>query len=235
MMFNITSIIGLIVSLIITMILCKPKDNDKWLKIITLVLLVIKITEYVYMNIKQGFTYPIEISAITYYMFSIIVLFNIKKLYHIAAFFGIISGLGFFIYYSTLGYIEAFYYEMGRHAIAVMAHGILLIGGIYLLKKYDFRETHRSDILLTMILILAHGSIFYDEAVTGKTFIYFLIRPEFLEVFQIDFYNHVLMLVFYFVSFSIFIIMINKFYSVNINLRLKDKIFSKNRYNESSI
>jgi hypothetical protein len=167
------------------------------------------------MNISNGFTYPIEISAITYFMFSIIVLLKIEKLYHVAAFFGIISGIGFFLYYSALGFITAFYFEMGRHIIAIIAHGLLFIGGTYLLLSNDFRKTNKMDLLLTMVLILAHASIFYTDAIKGTTFVYFLIRPEFLKISSIDSVNHFIKIIYYLTAFLIFGFTIKKFYYIN--------------------
>lgn len=215
MWFNITSVLGLLISIFIVSILLKSKRGEHLLRVLTVILLIVKIAEYIYMNISSGFTYPLEISAITYFMFSIIVLFRMKKLYHIAAFFGVISGIGFFLYYSTLGFISAFYFEMLRHYVAIMAHGILFIGGVYLLVNHDFKKTNKKDLLLTMVLILAHASIFYTDAIEGTTFIYFLIRPEFLMISSYELLNHLLMILYYLLTFSVFITVINKFYVIN--------------------
>jgi len=215
MWFNITSILGLLLSIFMITRLLKSKQGDNLLTILAIILLAIKTLEYMYMNITTGFTYPIEISQITYFLFCIVVLFRIKKLYHVAAFFGIISGIGFFLYYSTLGYISAFYHENMRHYIAVIAHGILLIGGVYLLVKNDFRKTNKLDLLLAMVAILAHASIFYTDAIKGTTFVYFLIKPEFLKVSSSDALNHLLMIAYYFTAFSIYSACINKFYKLN--------------------
>jgi hypothetical protein len=104
---------------------------------------------------------------------------------------------------------------MGRHIIAIIAHGLLFIGGTYLLLSNDFRKTNKMDLLLTMVLILAHASIFYTDAIKGTTFVYFLIRPEFLKISSIDSVNHFIKIIYYLTAFLIFGFTIKKFYYIN--------------------
>ena len=206
MLFNLISIIGLLVSVVVIYLLSVTKQSNKIVKLMCLIMLVFKTTEYVIMNLMGEVTYPIEISTITYFMFSIVVLFDIKKLFHIASFFAIISGVGFFLYYSLFGFISSLYFDVGRHVVAVTFHGILLIGGVYLFSKNVFDKAKKNQMLVVMLMIIAHGSIFYLDSIEGTTFIYFLVNPKFLQIFGNFYLNHILTLGYYLVAFSIFVV-----------------------------
>ena len=215
MLFNLLSIAGLSLCILSIYGLNRITNPMKYIKILALALMVFKAAEYVYINLYEDFSYPIEISTVTYFMFSIIVLFNIKKAYHIASFFAIISGMGFFLYYSVLGFISSFYFEIPRHIIAILSHGVLLIGGIYLLEEFSFDRNKRFDIYISILAIISHASIFYFDAIKGTTFIYFIIKPEFLEQTSLNWLNHLLKLVYYILIFIIFDKSINLFYQYN--------------------
>jgi hypothetical protein len=186
-----------------------------YIKLLAAFLMLFKIGEYIYTNIKSDFSYPIEISTITYFMFSIIVIFNIKKAYHIASFFAIISGLGFFLYYSTLGFISSFYFDLPRHIIAIFSHGILFIGGVYLLEEFYFDRNKRFDIYIIILAIICHASIFYFDAIKGTTFIYFIVKPDFLEQSSINWINHLIKLSYYSLMLLLFNKCIDLFYRYN--------------------
>lgn len=224
MLFNIISIAGFVISMLLTRYMNQSSNGKKLLKAMAALLLVLKLIEFVTKNLQGTFYYPMEISAISYYLFSIVVLFNIKRFYHLAAFFGIISGIGFYLYYSTLGFMSFLYItDMSRHVIATLCHGILLVGGLYLLKQYDFSKTNRLEILLTMAMIIAHGSLFYVDRIKGDTFIYFLVNPEFLEFSSNLYINHFVKLLYYYLWCAVFVFSVNKFYDYS-NLLHREKM-----------
>lgn len=224
MLFNIMSFIGLISCIVFTIVLNKVREPMKYVRIIALFLLLFKLSEYIYINLREDFAYPIEISTITYFMFSIIVLLNIKKAYHIASFFAIISGLGFFLYYSLLGFISAFYFELPRHIIAIISHGILLVGGVCLLEEFPFDRNKRFDIYIIILAIISHASIFYFDAIKGTTFIYFVIKPEFLELSSFVWLNYIFKVGYYIIMFIIFNKGINLFYFYNSRSKISSKL-----------
>jgi len=215
MLFNVFSIIGLIISVFTIIGINRSKNGLKYLKVLAIVLFVYKTLEYIIMNVFFEFSFPIEISTITYFMFSIIVLFDMKKYYHIAAFFALVSGLGFFLYYSIFGFISSLYFGYVRHFIAVISHGILLVGGSYLFFKQVFSNTKKTSIIITMLAIIAHGSIFYTDSIKNTTFIYFLVNPEFLMVTNLLMINHMILLGYYVILFSVFVFIIEKFFLLN--------------------
>lgn len=227
MLFNIISILGFGISLLMIYLLTHYKWGFKVLKYLAVFMLVFKITEYIIMNLMGEVSYPIEISTITYFLFSIVIIFNIKKLFHVAAFFAIISGLGFFLYYSLFGFISAMVFEVPRHIIAVGFHGILLIGGSYLFIKNKFDKSQKMQLLMVMLLILSHGSIFYLDSIKGSTFIYFLVNPEFLQIFDSNLLNYSIMMIYYLIIFGIYLLLINKFYILNNMYHRNGLLFEK--------
>ncbi len=228
MVFNILSIAGLLSCIIVVKVLNRVNKPLRYVKILTFFLLMFKIGEYIYINLTEDIAYPIEISTITYFMFSVIILFNIKKAYHIASFFAIISGLGFFLYYSLLGFISSFYFELPRHIIAIISHGILLIGGVYLLEEFSFDRNKRFDIYIIILAIISHASIFYFDAIKGTTFIYFVIKPDFLEISSIIWLNYIMKVGYYIIMFLFFNKGINIFYQYNSKMSISRKL---NKFN----
>ena len=215
MLFNIFSLIGLVITVMLFMFI---KNNPKGFIIVkmgSVFLLVVKSLTYFGYFYMSRMVYPIEISTITYFLFSIITLFKIRKIYHIASFFAIISGIGFFIYYSLFGFISFESISFDKYMIAVLNHGILLLGGLYLLYNFDFSDSIKYHIIIGILLIIAHASIFYFEDIKGTTFIYYLIRPEFISVTSNLYLNHLLKYTFYIVLYLIFIVFVNSFYYIN--------------------
>jgi len=189
------------------------------LKYISMLLIGFKLVEYIIWNVQGNFSFPIEISTITYFLFAIILLFDIKKGYQLASFFGIISGIGFFLYYSLFGFISSFEFDVTRQIIAVICHGILLMGGLYLFINNDFNEQKKFDLYIAMITILAHASIFYVDSIKNSTFIYYLVKPEFLEFFQNIWLNYLVKVVYYVVLFILYRKLITSFYQQNYKCR----------------
>lgn len=228
MIFNILSIIGLILSLLIYKFLIRVNGSMSILRVIALMLLIYKVFEYIYKNINGLYAYPIEISTVTYFMFSIIVLFNIKPAFNIASFFAILSGIGFFIYYSVFGFMSSFYFGLEKHIIAVICHGILLFGGLYLFKENKFKQEYKINIYIMILAIIAHASLFYIESIKNTTFIYFIVKPEFLELFSRIWINHILKVFYYISLFMIFGKLTSLFYYHNQKIHVDTLI--RNQY-----
>lgn len=215
MILNILSFIGLVLAITIYLLLDSNRHGNDILRVIAGLLLVYKIGEYIYKNLHGIYSFPMEISTITYFMFSIIVVFNIKPAYNIASFYAILSGLGFFIYYTIFGYKSFLYFGLSKHIIAILSHGVLLFGGLYLFKHFKFSEEKKINIYLIILAIIAHASVFYIESIKNTTFIYFIIKPEFVEVFTKLWINHFLKVLYYIGLFFLFNKVICYFYNYN--------------------
>ncbi|OHE40418.1 MAG: hypothetical protein A2102_00375 [Tenericutes bacterium GWF2_38_8] len=90
---------------------------------------------------------PLEFSTMSYFIFSISVIFNIKKLSSVAAFCAFVSGIGYLLSFMVIGNQ---YFENNGFQLAVMAflnHSILFLGSMLLVKQIDFNSKEISNIL----------------------------------------------------------------------------------------
>jgi hypothetical protein len=223
MIFNVLSIIGFILSICMYRWLNQIKYGMLVLRIISALLLVFKLGEYLYKNINGFYTFPVEISTITYFMFSLIIVFNIKMAFYLASFFAVLCGVGFFVYYSLFGFISSLHFGLYKHIIAIISHGILLFGGLYIFKHNQFQQEKRSSIYLVILGIIAHASLFYIDSIQNTTFIYYIIRPDFLNLFRYVWVNHFLKISYFILLFVIFGQIIHLFYRLNIHIHIKKR------------
>ena len=125
----------------------KKKSADLILTINSLFLLIYKTIEYIYYNIK-GFSnaFPVEFSAISYFLFSIVHLFRIKKLEQLAVFCAFISG---FFYMLSIIFVGdgMFKYNGGiiNTLITLLNHSLLYFGAIIKMKfcKYNSADFYK--------------------------------------------------------------------------------------------
>jgi hypothetical protein len=124
--------------------------KDKKRKIImyalAIVLLLYKACEYTIYGLNLQVTkIPIEFSTMTYFIFSITVIFNLRKLVSIAAFCSFISGLGYLISFMLIG--EQFILGNGLvlAGMAFINHSIVFLGSMLLIPeiKVDRHEVNK--------------------------------------------------------------------------------------------
>jgi len=215
MIINLISLLGIVMTVFLIKFFGKDKEKMKYVKIISWILLVYKLIQYTYLSLTEGFTFPVEISTITYFLFTIIIVIGKEKLYHIASFFGILSGFGYFTYYSIFGYLSTFHLGMYDLVIAIFSHGIIFAGGVYLSKITEFKRAKQYQIFLVLFFILLHAAIFYYDKTEGTTFIYNIVKPTFLDITSSDFINIGVKILFY-GAWILFILVCTKaFYKMN--------------------
>lgn len=215
MIINFISLLGIVMTVFLIKYLGKDSSKMKYVKIISWILLIYKLFQYTYLSITEGFTFPVEISTITYFLFTIIVVIGKEKYYHIASFFGILSGFGYFTYYSIFGYLATFHLGMYDLVIAIFSHGILFAGGVYLSKITPFKRAKQYQIFLVLFFILIHAALFYADKTEGTTFIYNIVKPTFLDITNSDFLNLGVKLLFYGAWISFILICTKIFYKMN--------------------
>ena len=123
------------------------------------ILLIWKTIEFTYYGLTHTGTYPIEISHISYFVFSIIILSGIKKLYFTGGIFAFISGCG----YTLAGLVSpksiVTSLDFPIFVIGVISHMMLLLGGMLTLfkySKYDLKYFYFPIIGLMLACILAY-------------------------------------------------------------------------------
>ncbi len=211
-MINILSLIALALTILFILFIGKKPMNMRYIKSLSILLFSYKIMQYTYLSFTQGLTYPVEISTVTYFLFSFIVILGKERLFHIASFFGILSGFGYFIYYSIWGSVATYHLGTYDLIIALISHGIVFSGGVYLFRRYYLNPKHFKEIYITIFIMILHAFIFYYNMDSGTTFIYNIVKPNYLlsserPIMNISFFYAALL-----TGYSIFVYL---FYKIN--------------------
>ena len=188
-------------------------------RLISLTLLSYKSIEYGFYWIQGDFTkMPVEYSAITYILFSITFLFNIKPLKPFVTFAAFLSGIGYLVTFPFLG--SAFIASNGLTTtlLALFNHSMLYIGSIIVMKNLFYSIESRKSILICTILVVAYSiTMQYFINFDGKyLFIYMVLDGRILyNVFQNIDINGFVFLPYNLLIVSIYLGMISIFYKVN--------------------
>lgn len=136
-------IIFLSVNLILFLLRNKPKIAYAIIYCVAVYFLVLKTAEYVrWQVIGRHLHFPVEISALSYFIFGITVVFRIKKLNAFASFIAIIAGL---VYSVTFWFVPENFTDGNFHRYLVMAiinHHLLYFGGVTYanIEKYEWKK-----------------------------------------------------------------------------------------------
>ena len=129
------------------------------LSLISSILLIWKIIEFTYYGLTHTGTYPIEISHISYFVFSVIILSGVKSLYFTAGTFAFISGCG----YTLAGLVSpksiVTSLDFPIFVMGIISHMLLLLGGMLTLfkyQKYDLKNFYFPIIGLILSCVLAY-------------------------------------------------------------------------------
>ena len=199
------------------------------------VLLIWKIIEFTYYGLTHTGTYPIEISHISYFVFSVIILSGIKKLYFIGGIFAFISGCG----YTLAGLVSpksiVTSLDFPIFVMGVISHMMLLLGGMLTLfkySKYDLKYFYFPIIGLILACILAYLAenhyIYPDATGLDNLVIIKLINGSILSYLGVNLDNQLLnwsVTILIFILVGVLIFLINVFN----NYLFKNKV--NNRYN----
>lgn len=188
-------------------------------KLISLTLLSYKSIEYGFHWIQGDFTkMPVEYSAITYILFSIVFLFNIKSLKPFATFAAFLSGIGYLVTFPFLGYAFIEGNGLTTTLLALFNHTMLYIGSIIVMKNLFYSIESRKSILICTLLFVAYSiTMQYLINFEGKyLFIYMVLDGRILyNLFQNVDINGFIFLPYNLLIVSIYLGMISIFYKVN--------------------
>ena len=188
-------------------------------KLISLILLSYKSIEYGFHWIQGDFTkIPVEYSAITYFLFSITFLFNIKPLKPFVTFAAFLSGLGYLITFPFLGFSFIAGNGITTTLLALLNHSMLYIGSIIIMKNLFYTIESRKSILICTLLVVAYSiTMQYLINFEGKyLFIYMVLDGRILyNLFQNVNINGFIFLPYNLLIVSIYLGMISIFYKVN--------------------
>ena len=185
------------------------------------ILLIWKTIEFTYYGLTHTGTYPIEISHISYFVFSVIILSGIKKLYFAGGIFAFISGCG----YTLAGLVSpksiVTSLDFPIFVMGVISHMMLLLGGMLTLfkySKYDLKHFYFPIIGLILACILAYLAenhyIYPDATGLDNLVIIKLINGSILSYLGVDLDNQLLnwsVTILIFVLVGVLIFLINVF------------------------
>ena len=215
--------VGIAISLFIICVgICLTQLNEKPRKIILFLLaislLTYKTIEYTIYGLNlQLNKIPLEFSTMTYFIFSISVIFNIKKLSSITAFCAFVSGIGYLLSFMFVG--DQYFMNNGFQLtiMALLNHSILFIGSMLLVKQIDFNSKEISNILkftfiyVCYVIAVNHFIQFTQEYV----FIRILLGADILNSI---FPNHVFTsyeyLLYFLIVFAIYRVCISLFFFI---------------------
>lgn len=124
--------------------------------LLSLFLFLYKLTEYTIFGLTMQLDkIPLEFSTITYFVYSISILFNIKSMRSIAAFMGFVSGIGYLITFMLIG--NTFYEINGFYTttMAFINHSIVFLGSMLLVKDVSIQAKEIKKIMtFSMIYVI---------------------------------------------------------------------------------
>jgi hypothetical protein len=139
---------GSILALSALLIRIPRRYQNLILKTTVSALLIYKTIEYTLYGLFLDITkIPLEYSTLSYFIFSIAVLFNLKKMMPIASFMGFISGIGYLISFIFLA--DRYMEQNGFHVtmMAFINHSILFLGSMLVMNGISFHNVTRKSIL----------------------------------------------------------------------------------------
>lgn len=214
-MYNLICASSFILMSVLSSLLSKTKKSELILRILSILIFVYKLIHYIIENINGNLAIPVEISNISYFLMSIILVFKIKSLYSIGAFYGIMAGLGYFLFYTFFGFTMTNNFTIKSILEGCFNHGYLLVSGLYLFKTSKFEDKDKLKIWATIFAMLSWSLVFYDMQLRGVTFIYYIIKPKFLFIFENMSLNVLLMMVYYALLVTAFYFVIKLFFKLN--------------------
>lgn len=167
-------IIFLSVNLILSLLRNKPKIAYAIIYCVAVYFLIFKTAEYIRWQAKgRHLHFPVEISALAYFIIGITIVFRIKKLNAFVSFIAIIAGL---VYSVTFWFLPENFTDGNFHRYLIMAiinHHLLYFCGMIIvlnIEKFDLKKFY--VVLLGVAVLIAYSWIIHlftnYTAVEGK-------------------------------------------------------------------
>ena len=181
--YHVAAAVGVGTSFVLARLVAKCRHGEGFVWACSLFFLLARIAILVWKNLTE-ISVPVEISTVTYFLQPLVLLFRLRKAEHLACWFGILSGAGFFLFYLFCGFTVADSIPIGQHLISTASHGFLFFAGWYLMFRRDFRDRNPLAVWVTLLAMVAWALFAAQTVSSGITFIYYAIRPDFLNLFD---------------------------------------------------
>jgi hypothetical protein len=147
------------INVVAILLINNKKHADRLLNICAWYLFLYKTIEYTYYNIKGNINaFPIEFSAVTYFLFSIVHIFKIKNLEQLAVFCALLSGFFYIITFILAG-TSMFKYNGGPlNALStIFNHSVLYFVAIIKMKFIKFSKSEFFKVIVGMGFIVFYA------------------------------------------------------------------------------
>lgn len=144
----------------------------------------------------------------------IILIFKIKSLHFVGAFYGLVASIGYILFYTLLGFTVRTSFSVNQIIIGSICHGYL-IAGLYLFKENKFYAQEKQKIWIAIFAMLCWSLLFYDTQINGVTLICYIIKPQFLFITPYMAVNTIIMMAYYSLLVAAFYLAVNLFFRLN--------------------
>lgn len=163
--------------ILLGVLLCyiKPIHSKRVLLLLSLFLFLYKTIEYtLYALHLEPSKIPVEYSTITYFLLSIVVIFQLDSLKPLASFMGIISGLGYVIVFIFLGSSYLKHQGLYITSMAFINHSIVFWGGLILLRTERFQKMDYKKIMVFTMIYLIYVTTLQELVEFKQPYIFIL-------------------------------------------------------------
>lgn len=167
------NVYGLLLSIsliIVSFLLLNIRKKRQVLWLISIIMLIYKVVEYlVYFYRGELTKIPIEYSAIAYFIFSIVIVFKIKRFYGLAGFVACLSGFGYLISFPFMGDGSFINHGVYLTIAALINHLFLFMGSLFLMtfhqyKKSDMKLIMYYTLFYTIYVVVISYAITFDSS-----------------------------------------------------------------------
>ncbi len=189
------------------------------LKIICLYLITYKSVEYGINWIQGDFTkIPLEYSAISYFLFSIAFLFNVRNLKPFVTFAALLSGIIYIVTFPFLGPSMVVDNGITLTLFSIFNHGLLYLGGVIVMKNYLQAKKSRKGILIYTFFVITYTLVMplLFDLNREHLFIYLLLEGTmFNNLFGVVIIKGFVYIPYYIILITGYWFIISLFYKIN--------------------
>ncbi|QWB95187.1 hypothetical protein KHQ89_04245 [Mycoplasmatota bacterium] len=228
MLFTIPIFISFIAFTIFSYKHYNKKQQQLIIMTLLYVLFFLKLTEYtIYgltLNIQK---IPIEFSTISYFIFSISMIFHIKWLKPFATFGAFLSGLGYLVSFIFLG--KSYFMELTLYdaSMAFLNHAILFYTSILVMKHDMFVQKNNKSFYIFTLLFLAYYIVVHRFISFSNPYIFInvLLQGDILkEIIQNNEVTTLIFMIYFSSLLLLYRIMISIFHVINKKIYTNEKV-----------
>ncbi len=200
----------------------KYKINKIILNVLGIFLLIFKIIEFSYYYLNDMNIFPVEFSHISYFIVSIIIIFNIKRLYFFGSFISFTSGITYVLTYlfKDNEFVTFNIYMTFISHIILLFIGLTLMFNMNKYKKIDTLYLFLGFILIITYSLLVHYKLIFPNQDLSYVVLNQIIFGSILKYIGITTFNEITYLIYYPSLILVLVLLITSIYFINKHLSL---------------